>query len=91
MEFYNLTTDTAYLQTGKAEFFDHSPWEMTANPFERRMAMNLSLGSVIEAIDIATLGRVLGTATRLRRQGLTVDLDFTAAAPQKVTATIAGV
>lgn len=91
MEFPDLTTDTSYLQACAADFFDYSPWETTTNPFERRMAMNLTEGTVIESIDIATLGRVLGTATKLRRQAITVDLTCSADVDGRMSATVVGI
>lgn len=78
MDLTNTETDTSYLDSAEALLFDHSPWEQSSNPFERRMAMNLAEGCVIYSIDIASLGRVLGTATRLRRQSISVDLAETA-------------
>jgi hypothetical protein len=88
MDFSDLLPDTSYLQADAVRV-DQAPWVTTDNPFERRMAMNLSLGTSIAAIDITTLGRVLGTASKLRRQAFTVDLSFSACGPIK--ATVAGV
>lgn len=91
MEYPDLATDTSYLHLVGDEPKDPAPWKISTNPFERRMAMNLCEGTVISPITPSGLGRVLGTATRIRRQALTVDISLIAGEPPLISATVVGI
>lgn len=85
-----LETDTEYLASPNVSHFDSSPWTITTNKFERRMALNLKVGTVL-CVTPEILERVLGSSARICNQTVTVDLEYLAGAQAGlVSATIEG-
>lgn len=86
----DLETDTEYLDSPYVSHFDSTPWQVTSNKFERRMALNLKVGTVL-CMAPETLERVLGSSARLCNQTVTVDLQYLAGEQAGlVSATIEG-
>jgi hypothetical protein len=73
----DIETDMRYLQDIDPVWsFDFSHWETAANPFERRMAANLTPGRTFN-LDLDTLERVMGSHTLANDSSLTFDLTLT--------------
>lgn len=74
MEFEDLETDLSYLHGGAGNYFDPSPWVNTDNRFELRMASNLRAGSVMPALSLDTLERVVAAAVVRGQQAMTISV-----------------
>lgn len=73
----DIETDMRYLQDIDPVWspgFSH--WELSANPFERKMAENLAPGRTLN-LDLDTVERVMGSHTLVSDSSLTLDLTLT--------------
>lgn len=70
---FDIDGDLRYLQEDDAPQTELRSWELTPNPFERKLAANLRPGLALE-LDLPALNRLLGSAALLLDRTVTVDL-----------------
>ncbi|MDH4610313.1 hypothetical protein [Pseudomonas sp. BN102] len=70
---FEIDGDLRYLQEADAPHSEFRTWELTENPFERKLATNLRPGVSLD-LDVPALNRVLGSAALLLDKTITVDL-----------------
>ncbi|MCY1309429.1 hypothetical protein D9M70_595240 [compost metagenome] len=70
---FDIDGDLRYLQEDDAPHAELRSWEMTENPFERKLAANLRPGLALD-LDLPALNRLLGSAALLLDRTVTVDL-----------------
>lgn len=69
----DIDGDLRYVQEDDAPRSELRSWELTENPFERKLSANLRPGLALD-LDLPALNRLLGSAALLLDRTVTVDL-----------------